>query len=850
LLDRRNKKHILKTDKMKKHIFFIKFKLSIVILLSLQISFSLNASDNNLKLNDSEYFETRGLNVLVYSNWYNENFDDSKISGIEIIHHGVRTATNGDVRLEPTPEQWDPFPNLIERRINKSDNSIEVLLEYPDYKFEFRIKATAKEEGISLSVHLEKPLPKELEGHAGFNLEFLPSAYFKKAYIMDGKSNTFPLYPTGPMKKTKSGEIEPEPIARGKQLTLAPEDPERRVTINSKNNELLLYDGRNKAQNGWYVLRSLIPGGKSGKVIEWFLTANTITGWIREPVIGHSQLGYHPEQKKIAVIELDKNAYPLKTASLLKITENGTFIEKYNDEIKEWGKYFRYNYFTFDFTSIKEEGLYLIEYGNVQTKPFRIAEDIYENAWNPTLDVFFPVQMDHMFVNEAYRVWHGTAHLDDALQAPVNHKHFDLYAQGPTTDTPYKPGEHIPGLNIGGWFDAGDYDIRTQTHYSTVTNLVLIWENFHPTRDETTIDQKKRYVDIHHPDGIPDILQQIEHGTLALIAQYRAVGHAIPGIISSDLSRYTHLGDAITMTDNLIYNPELDSFESNGFESGTFDDRWAFTSKSSALNYGSAAALSAAYRALRGYNNKLAEECLTTAKKVWDEEHSHKPDTFKVGNTTGGLLPAEELKCAVELLITTKNDKYKNRIKELLGEIDEKWLIFSVTPLIRAIPYMDKAYEKEMKKLVQSNIKFTEELEKQNPYGIPIPTQGWGGSGWAMLFSITNYFSHKAFPDLIDREYVLKGLNFIYGCHPGSDISFVSGVGTDSKMIAYGNNRADFSFIAGGVVPGVIILKPDFPENKEDWPFLWGENEYVISGGASYIFLVNAVNDLLNTPED
>ncbi len=835
---------------MKKHIFFIKFKLSIVILLSLQISFSLNASDNNLTLNDLEYFETRGLNVLVYSNWYNENFDDSKISGIEIIHHGVRTATNGDVRLEPTPEQWDPFPNLIERKINKKDNSIEVLLNYPDYDFEFKIKATAKDGGISLSVHLEKPLPKELEGLAGFNLEFLPSAYFEKAYIMDGKSNTFPLYPTGPMKKTKSGETEPGPIARGKQLTLAPEDPERRVTIKTKGNELLLYDGRNKAQNGWYVLRSLIPKGKSGKVIEWFLTANTITYWIREPVISHSQLGYHPNQKKIAVLELDKNDKPLKTASLLKITENGAFIEKYNDEIKEWGKYFRYNYFTFDFTSIKEEGLYLIEYGNVQTKPFRIAKDTYKNAWHPTLDIFFPVQMDHMLVNEAYRVWHGAAHLDDALQAPINHKHFDLYAQGPTTDTPYKPGEHIPGLNIGGWFDAGDYDIRTQTHYSTVTNLVLIWENFHPTRDETTIDQKKRYVDIHHPDGIPDILQQIEHGTLALIAQYRAVGHAIPGIISSDLSRYTHLGDAITMTDNLIYNPELDSFKSNGFKSGTFDDRWAFTSKSSALNYGSAAALSAAYRALRGYNNKLAEECLTTAKKVWDEEHSHKPDTFKVGNTTGGLLPAEELKCAVELLISTKNDKYKKRINELIDEIDKQWLIFSVTPLIRAIPYMDKAYEEEMGNLVKSNIKFIEELEKQNPYGIPIPTQGWGGSGWAMLFSITNYFSHKAFPDLIDREYVLKGLNFIYGCHPGSDISFVSGVGTDSKMIAYGNNRADFSFIAGGVVPGVIILKPDFPENKEDWPFLWGENEYVISGGASYIFLVNAVNDLLNTPED
>lgn len=112
-------------------------------------------------------------------------------------------------------------------------------------------------------------------------------------------------------------------------------------------------------------------------------------------------------------------------------------------------------------------------------------------------------------------------------------------------------------------------------------------------------------------------------------------------------------------------------------------------------------------------------------------------------------------------------------------------------------------------------------------------------------FAITNYALHKAFPRLVGRDSVFSGLNYVYGCHPGSDISFVSAVGTVSKEIAYGNNQADFSFIAGGVVPGVLILKPDFPENKEDWPFLWGENEYVVNVGASYIFLINASNDVL-----
>lgn len=111
-------------------------------------------------------------------------------------------------------------------------------------------------------------------------------------------------------------------------------------------------------------------------------------------------------------------------------------------------------------------------------------------------------------------------------------------------------------------------------------------------------------------------------------------------------------------------------------------------------------------------------------------------------------------------------------------------------------------------------------------------------------WAIANYLLHKAFPDLIGPEYTFKGLNYLYGCHPDSAISFVSGVGANSKKVAYGNNRADFSYIAGGVVPGILVIKPDFPENKEDWPFLWGENEYVVAVAADYLYLVHAAIDL------
>ncbi len=825
----------------------LKFSNTLYVVMACCLAFSCSRSpkENNLAINDHEYFEAQGVNFLVFSNPHSSYFGDSKISGIEIIHHEVRTATNGDVRLLPTPEQWDAIPTTIERKVIRETNSIETTLAYPEFNFQYTVVAQAKGKDMILSVHLENPLPESLENRAGFNLEFLPPAYFGKGFLMDGESGIFPLYPSGPMGHDAEGKTEPKPIAKGKVLSLAPEDPERHISIRSEGNELMLYDGRNKAQNGWYVVRSLLPSNKTGKVLEWHLQVNTIPDWIRPPVIAHSQVGYHPDQQKIAVIELDKNQKSISPARLLKINEDGSYKNVLEAKIKSWGKYFRYSYYRFDFSEISENGLYRIEYDGIQTHSFRIDEDVYRKAWHPTLDIYLPVQMDHMMVNEAYRVWHGAAHLDDALQAPVNHKHFDVYAQGPSTDTPYEPGEHIPGLNYGGWFDAGDFDIRTQTHYMMLMTLVQIHEMFAPDRDETTIDQKNRYVDIHVPDGQADLLQQIEHGTLALIAQHRAVGHAIPGIISSALGQYTHLGDAVNMTDNLIYNPKLNAGQSDGFTSGKMDDRWAFTTRTSALNYGSAAALAAVSRVLKGYNDNLADECLATAIRVWDEEQNREPDLFHHGNTTGGKPEDEELRASVELLITTQKDKYAESIQKLLPHIRESFnfnAIFSA----RALPYMDESYRKEIESLARSYKDTVDAYMNKNPYGVPIPTGGWAGSGWAIYFAITNYHLHKAFPEIIHPEDVYKGLNYIYGCHPGSDISFVSGVGTHSKRVAYGNNRADFSFIAGGVVPGVLIVKPDFPENKEDWPFLWGENEYVVNGAAGYIFLVHAVNELLS----
>jgi len=824
-----------------------------------------NASAQKLKINDLGYFETRGVNIFVFSNQYNGMFNDEKNAGIEIIHHGVRTSTGGAVRLQNTPEQWDLVPTVISRKVNKDNNSIDVELKYGDYDFNSSINVTSKDNGVMITVSLDKPLPAKLEGKAGLNIEFLPASYFRKTYLVDGKPGGFPLYPSSsttmePLTQKvlqyaghstfddrgRKEFIVPGPLATGKIILMAPEDPENFVKIQALDGDLMLFDGRNLAQNGWFIVRSLLPSKKTGNVLQWYLEPNAIPNWKRAPVIQFSQVGYHPGQEKVAVIELDKNDTPLTKASLYQVTPEGKFVEKLTANLVQWGRYLRFNYLKFDFTSVRDPGIYFLKYGDQSTSTFVIGPDVYANIWHPTLDVFFPVQMDHMMVNEAYRVWHGAPFLDDALQAPINHQHFDGYRMSDVTDTKYKPLERIPGLNVGGWFDAGDFDIQTLSHVSVLLNFVDTWEKFKVDRDETFVDQATRYVDIHRPDGKPDILQQIEHGALNVVAQVENIGHPVRGIIVPNLHQYHHLGDAINETDNLPYNPDLKPYESDGKSSGTMDDRWVFTNRSAALDYSTAGALAAASRALRDYNRSLADRCLAAAKKMWDENFDKPQNTNQPGGQM--FISGSEMSAALQLYITTKEDKYSKRFTELLWPSLDRSVAGrgGISTALQALPYMDNDFKTKLKGYI---IKYKESIDafaKENPYGVPITSRGWGGNSGVINFAITNYYANKYFPDIVSPEYVYKGLNYIFGCHPYSNISFVSAVGTRSKEIAYGNNRADFTFIAGGVVPGLLLFQPDFLENKEDWPFFWGENEYVIDICSAYVFLSNAVNEMVS----
>ena len=810
---------------------------NLLSLLLLAVPFIVNAQD--LKLNDREYFERQGVNVLVFSNNFNGGFNDEKNSGIEIIHHGVRTVQGGAVRLSNTPEQWDLVPKTISRKVDRDKNSIEVSMRYDDYDFDSRVVVTAKGKAVEISVWLDKPVPEKLVGEAGLNIEFLPSQYWLKTYSVDGRLGRLPRYATSQTITRPNSEkprqfkgfktyddrgtnrfVDPLPIETGHQITLATDQPERMISISS-DAELKLYDGRMLAQNGWFVLRSVLPKDKTGKVLSWTVEPHAIPGWIREPNIGFSQVGYIPDQPKVAVIELDKNDTPQATASLMRIKPDGTSEQAYSGALKSWGPYYKYNYVKFDFSSVRQPGIYYIQYGKTRSNDFLIDEHVYDKITDATTDVWVPIHMNHMYVNEGYRTWHGEPFKEGYLQAPPS-DHFDLHSQGESTDTKYKPLELIPGLNIGGFFDAGDFDIETGSNINVVQNFIRTWELFHPQRDETFVSQQQRYVDLHRPDGVPDILQFIEHGILNLVAQAEQIGHMASTLSNSVLDNYHHLGDAASITDGLHYDPSLKPYEvsADGKRSGTSDDMWAFTTRNPRLDLQAAGVFTSAARVLKGYNDDLAKRAQTQADRLRKE--------------------------ATELLAK------RNVRRNAQAEADDAWLygdanlVRNVQTALDSVPMKDKSYLKRIRPLIVKFAEYVKSFDAQNPYGVPIGLGNWAGVNMVLNFGIAVNYAHIYFPDIVSKDEIYRVSNWLYGCHPYHNYSFVAVVGAARpKQVFYGNNRADFSFIPGNVAPGLLFRQPDHFENYDDWPFLWGQNEGTIAGNTQYVIFGSSFKNIV-----
>src|SRR5215470_13948358 len=136
------------------------------------------AQQPTLKLNDLEYCEMPGVNVMAFQDIYPEGHQ----AGVSIIQNGVRVATNGDLRLDPTPGQWQPMPKQDKRTVSKERNEITTWLsypdpsrnrtgfnpiDYPDLKLSYQVRVQGDGARFRVIVDLDQPVPEAFIGKVG-----------------------------------------------------------------------------------------------------------------------------------------------------------------------------------------------------------------------------------------------------------------------------------------------------------------------------------------------------------------------------------------------------------------------------------------------------------------------------------------------------------------------------------------------------------------------------------------------------------------------------------------------------------------------------------------------------------
>jgi endoglucanase len=806
----------------------------------------------NTVLTEKEYFEGPGLVFLVFHNNYS-----GMQGGLQMIQNGERLLDSGGLLLTAKGGSGRTAARVLRRVVDRERSTATIFGEIPDLKLGYQLMCRAAGERIIVTLKLDRPLDWSKIREAGFHIFLYPPAYFQKSFQGERMTGVFPRRFSG----------EPVLLSSTPILRIAQEDPARSVTFERRGGALRLEDERGHHPTAWFSVVAPVETGSTATEVEVEIVPSIDPQWRRAPVIGVSQVGYHPRQRKRAVIELDPRDEPAGKISLFRMRLNGDRELIKADEPKPWGHFLYYRYATFDFSEVVDPGVYLLEFRGQTAGPFRVDRQAYDQAWRPTLEVFLPVQMCHVAVREGNRTWHGACHVDDASQAPEGRRHIDSYQQG-KRETSFADYQHIPGLNWGGWHDAGDHDLPAGSIAITTLALALAQEEFPPGSDRTTVRRASREVLLHVPDGEEDLLQQVEYGVEGLLASFRVAGHIFPGIIESTHDQYDHTGDPVNITDNLVYDSSLKPDQVTGERSGKPDDRWAFTNRNTGLQYRVVQTLAAASRVLWSKKRALGEECLAAARKIWDYEQTNTPVYAPSAYVPrGSSFAGDEITATAELWLTTNDALYEKRLTALLPKIRSASADqFGHGPGWVLVRLMSKSADPEYRKVVLEKATewkaATDAMEASNPYGVRFPSwvlkpdwkldspeQARGsatmGFGWDLqIDAMHHYFYQKHLPEIFDADSLFDVVNFVLGCHPATNASYISGVGTNSTLVAYGFNRDDWTYIPGGVISGASLVRPEFMELKS-FPYHFFQTEYVIHGAASYIFVVLAAQWVL-----
>lgn len=503
------------------------------------------------------------------------------------------------------------------------------------------------------------------------------------------------------------------------------------------------------------------------------MTEGTLPEEEKENPIRLNQIGYRPEDNKVAFVISDERTFRLYTEDdQLVFTGNLSLYSKDKDGNPvvdpNSGDITR----AADFTSFDYNGNYYVKVRNDVSPVFGIAEDVYDEVTKAVLKMFYYQRSGEL----------EAEYVGELFAREAGHTQKASY---------YDPDDPVYGdveIDVhGGWYDAGDFGRYITPASKAVADLLLTAEHF-PTTQE---------IDFGGPEKLlGEIRYELEW---MLKMQNPETGGVYHKVTAKDHAPMTIL-------------PHEDKSP-------------LYLSPVSAQATGDFAAVMAyAYRMYKDIDEEFANQCLDAAIFAWEwlEENPTvnrytDPSFFTTGTYNDVSATDERYWAAAELYKTTGDEKYLKYMEDdYLPKPGFGWVEMGsyahVAILTNPLIEEDTELYQKTKNAFINNAQSILKIWEKDGYKVALDYYVWGSNKDLADRAMMLIFADMIEPDPRYKEAVLDQIHYFLGRN-ANDISYVTAFGEKSAQ----NPHHRPSAVLETTVPGMLVGGPNAEIMNEIW---------------------------------
>jgi hypothetical protein len=719
----------------------------------------------------------------------------------------------------------------------------------PGHNVKFTLQAAADGDAVGVAMTRSGTWPPSA-AWCSFQFYVPVSRYGGKIALADGRQVVLPN------EAPKSNNL----VSGAKRLILADADPALRLELSSEQG-VTVVDGRQWGSTAYQISVGL--GSQSAFVLSF----PAGSGEQVKPRLCVSPLGYSSTGLREVTMEWPKGMpRPADGVRIMDAAGNVAAQGRFGATARF--DYMQNEFAAFGFPQVKTPGRYVVQWDAGTERAIEIKPTIFTDAvWAPTLDTFIPWQMCHARVSFADGKLPELppCHMDDGQRVPANlGAVVDGYYSYECDRTTFKAGDMID-CAIGGWHDAGDYDLNVHAQGHTLWKLALAYEEFGVDHDNTTFDIANQRVVAGKGDGIPDILQQVQWGVVWMLKMQQADGLVYPGVCCRPGGQYT----ASVLPEKL----------SDG-KPGTKDERYVYVDYQADSQLAQVISLAAASRVLAKVDADLSRRCLAAAEQAYayfgKAPATARPNVyFSKKNEDGrdGAIAA----ALAELYLTTHKQAYLDELAGMADRIAQgkvTWPAayatgtggwwYAPTVLARLVPQLPDgagagvgagagrgAGAAALKAAIITLCQRAQQEQASQSAPRPWPFMwwhqlDWGNSGHALNRIFDAYYLEKVAPGAFNLAATQREMLWMLGYHPLNDTVFVCDIAQVTPRFLY-NGRLHGRYgdkpasVPGAVVPGMGGIKGAGMLVYNDAHGNYYHNEACIYTAADYLFAVHAL---------